>query len=58
MESQQKLKKTTITAPICEGGLGMIDIHAVYTAAKCSWLKSLYYPINAKQNGSFACGTC
>ena len=34
-----KIKETTIIAPICEGGLGMIDIHAVHTAAKCSWLK-------------------
>ena len=44
----ERIKKTTIIAPICEGGLGMIDIHAVHTAAKCSWLKRLYNPINAK----------
>ena len=43
-----KIKKTTIIAPVNEGGLGMIDIHAVHAAAKCSWLKRLYNPIDAK----------
>ena len=36
-----KIKKSTIIAPVNEGGLGMIDIYAVHTASKCSWLKRL-----------------
>ena len=43
-----KIKKSTIIAPLAEGGLGMIDIHAVHTAAKCSWLKRLFYQSDSK----------
>ena len=35
-------KISTIIAPVCEGGLGMIDIYSTHSAAKCSWIKQLY----------------
>ena len=37
-----KVKHTTIIAPIEKGGLGMVDIYAVHTASKCSWIRRLY----------------
>ena len=36
-----KIKKNTIIAPVKEGGLNMVDVYAVHTAAKCGWLKRL-----------------
>ena len=36
-----KIKWSTLIAPIKEGGLGMVDVYAVHTTAKCSWLKRL-----------------
>ena len=36
-----KIKRSTITAPIKDGGLNMIDVLAVDTTAKCSWIKRL-----------------
>ena len=35
------IKRSTITAPIKDGGLNMIDVFAVHTTAKCSWIKRL-----------------
>ena len=43
-----KIKKTTIIAPVIEGGLGMIDKNEVHTAAKCSWLKRQLDPSDSK----------
>ena len=37
-----KIKRSTIIAPVSEGGLGMIDIYSTHSAAKCSWIKRLY----------------
>ena len=37
-----KIKKETIIAPIREGGLNMIDIYSMHTAAKCSWIKRIW----------------
>ena len=36
-----KIKRSTLIAPVKEGGLGMVDVHVVHVAAKCSWLKRL-----------------
>ena len=36
-----KIKKTTLIAPIKEGGFNMVDVFAVHTAAKCGWLKRI-----------------
>ena len=36
-----KIKRNTIIAPIKEGGLNMVDVFAVHSAAKCGWLKRL-----------------
>ena len=30
-----------LIAPIDKGGLGMVDVYAVHTASKCSWIKRL-----------------
>ena len=37
-----KIKRSTIIAPIDEGGLGMIDVYEVHATAKCSWLRRLF----------------
>ena len=36
-----KVKKSTIIAPVEDGGLGMVDTFSVHTAAKCAWIKRL-----------------
>ena len=43
-----KIKRNTIIAPVEHGGLGMIDVYAVHTTAKCSWIRRLYDNTNAK----------
>ena len=36
-----KIKRTTIIAPIEEGGLGMVDVYNVHMASKISWIQRL-----------------
>ena len=36
-----KIKRNTIIAPIRLGGLGMVDVFSMHTAAKCMWIKRL-----------------
>ena len=43
-----KIKRATIIAPIEHGGLGMIDIFAVNTASKISWIRKLFDENDAK----------
>ena len=43
-----KVKRTTIIAPITDGGLGMVGVYKVHLASKISWIKRLYDPTNAK----------
>ena len=43
-----KIKRTTIIAKIEDGGLGMIDVHEIHNAAKCSWIKRLLDETNSK----------
>ena len=43
-----KIKKSTIIAPIKEGGLGMIDTHTIHQAAKISWIRRLFHTTDAK----------
>ncbi len=43
-----KIRKSTIIAPIENGGLAMVDVFAVHTAAKCIWLKRLISESNSK----------
>ena len=37
-----KIKRNTLTTPIIDGGLGMIDIYKVHDTAKSSWIIRLY----------------
>ena len=37
-----KIKRSTIIAPVSEGGLGMIDIYSTHSAAKCGWIRRIY----------------
>ena len=48
-----KIKRNTIIGPIAQGGLGMIDVYAVHTAAKCSWIRRLYDNTDAKWKIAF-----
>ena len=43
-----KIKKSTIIAPIKEGGLGIIDTHSIHQAAKISWIRRLFQTTDAK----------
>ena len=43
-----KIKKSTIIAPIKEGGLGMIDTQTIHQSAKISWIKRLLQPNDSK----------
>ena len=43
-----KIKRSTIIAPIREGGMGMIDVFTIHHASKISWIKRLYSPDQAK----------
>ena len=43
-----KVKRTTMIAPITDGGLGMVDVFKVHLASKISWIKRLHDPTNAK----------
>ena len=43
-----KIKKSTIIAPISEGGLGMIDINSTHQAAKIGWIRRLNSNTNDK----------
>jgi len=42
-----KIKRSTIIAPISEGGMGMIDVYAVHDTAKVSWIRRLYNQTDA-----------
>ena len=46
-----KIKRNTIIAPTQSGGLGMVDVHKVHTAAKCSWIKCLLNESEGKWKG-------
>lgn len=35
-------KRSTIIAPVSEGGLDMVDIYNVHSASKVSWMKRLH----------------
>ena len=37
----EKIKRSTLITPVKEGGLAMVDVHALHVTAKCSWLKGL-----------------
>ena len=37
-----KIKRSTIIAPIEQGGLSMLDVYEVHAAAKCSWIKRIH----------------
>ena len=37
-----KIKKSTIIAPIPDGGLSMVDTHSIHQSAKISWIKRLF----------------
>ena len=39
MDKPAKIKRSTLIAPIQEGGLNMVDVFAVHTTAKCGWIK-------------------
>ena len=43
-----KVKRSTIIAPVAEGGLGMVDIFKVHAASKVSWIKRLHDQSDAK----------
>ena len=43
-----KIKKSTIIAPIKEGGLGMIDTHTIHQSAKISWIRRLFQTPDTK----------
>ena len=45
---RSKIKRTTMIAKIEDGGLGMIDVHEVHNAAKCTWIKRLNDETNSK----------
>ena len=40
--------KKPMIVPIIEGGMGMIDIYSVHTAAKCIWLSRPLNDTDAK----------
>ena len=48
-----KIKRSTIIGPIEQGGLAMIDVHEIHTAAKCSWIRRLHDSTNSKWKNSF-----
>ena len=37
-----KIRKNVIIAPIVQGGLGMVDVHSIHTAAKCGWIRRYF----------------
>jgi len=43
-----KIKRSTIIRSIEEGGLGMLEVRKVHTAAKCSWIKRLLNDTKSK----------
>ena len=48
-----KIKRSTIIAPIEQGGLAMIDVYEVHAASKFGWIKRLYDDSNSKWKVSF-----
>ena len=46
-----KIKHNTIIAPTQKGGLGMVDVYEVHTAAKCGWIKRLVNDSKGKWKG-------
>ena len=43
-----KIKRSSIIAPIDQGGLGMLDVDSIHIAAKCSWICRLCDDNNSK----------
>ena len=43
-----KVKKSTIIAPIDQGGLNMVDVNADYKAAKIGWIRRIMENNNPK----------
>ena len=43
-----KVKRTTIIAPIEDGGLGMVDVFEVHSTAKCGWIRRLMSDTDGK----------
>ena len=48
-----KIKRNTIIAPINQGGLAMIDVYDIHSAAKCSWIRRMYDITNSKWKITF-----
>ena len=48
-----KIKRSTIIAPIEQGGLDMIDVFAIHSVAKCSWIRRLFDKTNSKCKTTF-----
>ena len=43
-----KIKRSTIIAPIGEGGMGMVDVYNIHHCSKISWIRRLFNPGNEK----------
>ena len=43
-----KIKRSTIIAPIEQGGLSMIDVYEVHATSKCSWICRLFNESESK----------
>ena len=48
-----KVKRSTIIAPIEQGGLAMIDVYEVHAAAICGLIRRLYHNSNSKWKTTF-----
>ena len=43
-----KIKRSTIISPVEQGGLAMIDVYAIHSVSKCSWIRRLHDKTNSK----------
>ena len=48
-----KIKRSTVIAPIEQGGLAMIDVYEVHAAAKCGWIRRFYDDSASKWKTTF-----
>ena len=48
-----KIKRSTIIAPIELGGLAMIDVYAIHSVSKCSWIRRLFDKTDSKWKNTF-----
>ena len=48
-----QIKRSSIIAPIEQGGLAMIDVYAIHSVAKCSWIRRLFDKTNSKWKTTF-----